>query len=288
MNDVLEVELTFPDGRQERFSVEGERIRIGSAAYCDVRLAPGDAAAEQLALEWRGQELYAESLVVSPPTTLNGQALTLAPLGPNDVLELSGVRLRVLHDAARASSKAEAKAGKGRMLLAVTLGLGVPALAATLPLGAGEAELSDTKRAPALFASGSLTCTQAEPQSALAFAHEELGVADAKHERRPFHAEDGVKAVESYRLAAACFRSAGSADEATAVDARARELERELDESYRTHRVRLEHALSIKNYLVARKETRALLALTQGQSGEYVTWLSSLERRIRMKQEKDK
>ena len=40
--------------------------------------------------------------------------------------------------------------------------------------------------------------------------------------------------------------------------------------------------LGVKNYRVARSEVRALLELTSGQSGDYVTWLSNLERRLKL------
>jgi hypothetical protein len=63
-------------------------------------------------------------------------------------------------------------------------------------------------------------------------------------------------------------------------------LERDLGESYRTHRVRLEHALSTKNYEVAQVEVRALRDLLSGQSGEYTTYLESLSRRLALRQGK--
>ena len=92
----------------------------------------------------------------------------------------------------------------------------------------------------------------------------------------------GVQAVGLYRLGAACMRSGGDALLAGELDATASGLQAEIESGYRTHRVRLEHALSVHDRTVARDEVQALRDLTSGQSGEYVTWLSSLDRRIKM------
>jgi hypothetical protein len=150
-------------------------------------------------------------------------------------------------------------------------------------LGRRRAEgLAPPNDPPALFGEAPASCPQTEPARAAAFAGEQLELAASQRERRPFHASDGVLAVSTYRVAAACWTAAGDAARAEEARRAAGKLERELDESYRTHRVRLEHALSIENYLVARKEIRALLDLTNGQSGEYVSWLASTGRRLEL------
>jgi len=49
------------------------------------------------------------------------------------------------------------------------------------------------------------------------------------------------------------------------------------------HRVRLEHSLSTQRFETAQKEVRVLLAFLQGKEGEYVEYLSLLERKLRIK-----
>jgi hypothetical protein len=95
-----------------------------------------------------------------------------------------------------------------------------------------------------------------------------------------------VQGVAHFRTGAACYRLAADEPLAGEAERQAAALQRDLDESYRTYRVRLEHALSIKDYLVARIEVHALRDLTQGLSGQYVTWLSNLERRLKLRETK--
>ena len=261
---------------------------MGSAPYCEVRLPFAEAAAEHVAIEDRGSAgIYVEALALSPAPTINGVPFSVAPLGPEDVLEISGSRLRVsVVTATPATFAAQTQKKKTSPLAYVAAIVGFPLALSQISFGNGEEELGLQSKPPALFGAAEVSCTQRETDSARALAVEELGVANAKRERRPFHAHDGVQGVAHYRIAAACYRVA--ADEPNALDAskQAADLQRELGESYRTHRVRLEHALSIKDYLLARKEVRALLDLTQGLSGDYVTWLSNLERRLKLRETK--
>jgi len=126
------------------------------------------------------------------------------------------------------------------------------------------------------------TCTYAGPQ-ALAYARERMAVADAKRERRPFHVQDGVQAVPIYETAAACFRSGGDPGSGALAEDSARFLRREMTDDFRTRRVRLEHALNIEDNVSAQKEVRVLLQFTEGKSGDYVTWLSNLDRKLKLK-----
>jgi hypothetical protein len=47
--------------------------------------------------------------------------------------------------------------------------------------------------------------------------------------------------------------------------------------------VRLDHALSTKNYQVAQVEVRALRDLLSDRSGDYTSWLESLSRRLSLR-----
>ncbi len=286
MSSTLAIHLTPPHGPSEVFSVEGPRIRIGSAAYCEVRLPGTGAAPEHVALEDRGMSgIYVEALVQAPAATVNGVAFTVRPFLPDDLLEIAGFVLKVSLVTAGASGPSGAKAKKSSPWVYAAAIVGLPLALTQLSFGEEE-ELTSTTKPPALFASAAASCPESDPESARALASQQLDLADAKRERRPFHAHDGVQAVSIYRSAAACAEraadSAGSEDARASADA----LQRELDESYRTHRVRLEHALSIKDYLVARDEVRSLRDLTRGLHGDYVTWLSNLERRLKLRETK--
>jgi hypothetical protein len=138
------------------------------------------------------------------------------------------------------------------------------------------------RAAPELWEGTITQCQYAGPQS-IAFARERMAVADAKRERRPFHIQDGVKAVPIYEMAAACFRAGGDASSGALADESAKFLRREMNDDFRTRRVRLEHALTVEDYVSAQKEVRVLLQFTEGKSGEYVTWLSNLERKLKIK-----
>ena len=58
---------------------------------------------------------------------------------------------------------------------------------------------------------------------------------------------------------------------------------RELEDDYRTHRMRLEHAMTVSDDTTSRHEVRTLLNFTEGKAGPYVDWLSALERKYKLK-----
>jgi hypothetical protein len=287
MTLALAIQLTPPSGRTESFTVDAERVRIGSAAYCEVRLPHGEAAPVQIVLEDAGPlGLRVEVLAHVPPVVVGGQPLVSGVLAANATLEIGPTRLAI-------ATLGGAVVGAGPVAKKKTSPVTLVAAAIAVPLGLAQLSLPDdddgmgnSREPPALFASAAPTCPQAEPTAALALASEQRELAGAKRERRPFRASDGVRAVGLYRTTAACFRAAGDAPRAAEAEQAAHVLERDLDESYRTHRVRLEHALSTKNYQVAQVEVRALRDLLSGQSGEYTTYLESLSRRLTLRQGK--
>jgi hypothetical protein len=136
---------------------------------------------------------------------------------------------------------------------------------------------------PQLWEAPITTCPQSSPEQALAVANDKVALAAARRERRPFRVQDGVAAVPLYEVAAACFRLTEQANLAKDAAEAAQTLRTEVGVDYRTHRVRLEHALSVSDWNTAHKETRVLLALTEGKQGEYVTWLSNLDRKLQLK-----
>jgi hypothetical protein len=287
MTLALAIQLTPPSGRTESFSVDAERVRIGSAAYCEVRLPHGEAAPVQIVLEDAGPlGLRVEVLASVPPVLVGGQPLVSGVLAPQATIEIGPTRLTIATLGGAVVGAGPVAKKKTSPLTLVAAAIAVPLGLAQLSLPDGDDGLGSARQAPALFASAAPTCPQAEPTAALALASEQNELAGAKRERRPFRASDGVRAVGLYRTTAACFRSAGDAPRAAEAQRAAHVLERDLDESYRTHRVRLEHALATKNYEVAQVEVRALRELLRDHSGDYTTYLQSLSRRLALRQGK--
>jgi hypothetical protein len=141
---------------------------------------------------------------------------------------------------------------------------------------------SQPHQVPELWDAAPQVCPQTAPEQALARAHEIQQVADARRERRPFHIQDGVAAVPLYELASTCYQRGG--DQARAVESAnaSAALKAEMQQDFRTHRVRLEHLLTVKDWVAARREVLVLLAYMDGKQGEYVTWLSNLDRKLKL------
>ena len=125
-------------------------------------------------------------------------------------------------------------------------------------------------------------CPQTSRDEAEALAAERLRLAVAKHERSPFHPEDGVAAVPLYESAVACFRTAARKADAEDALAVAEQLKRDTDDQFRAHRLRLQRALAIENWRWAERETDVLLSFLSGMGSEYGNWLSNLRRKIQL------
>jgi hypothetical protein len=135
---------------------------------------------------------------------------------------------------------------------------------------------------PKLWDQSSASCEKS-PVEALAFAREKRTVADAKRERRMFHVKDGVDAVPLYETTAACYDKASDKTDGDAMREMANALRTELDGDYRTHRMRLQHAMQVNDFETARREVRTLIEMTEGKEGPYVTYLHVVERDLKQK-----
>ena len=287
---MLSIQVEWSSGLRESFTVETASVRIGSAAYCEVRLPMGEAAADHVALEYTGLAggLLAEALANEPVATIGGAPFTRELLAPDAVLQIGSTKIKAAPLEVSATSGQRAKEKTTSPLAYVAAIALVPYALSQLPSGKDDEVLRPKADAPALFSKERVSCPQQERDMALARAEQELRLADAKRERRPFRAYDGVLAVGLYRTASACFEHAGRPSQKARAEQAAQRLERDLNESYRTHRLRLEHALGSKNQLLARSEVQVLRDLTSGASGDYVTWLASLERRLALSEGKKK
>ena len=281
---VLRFDIRHADGRAESLLLEADRVLIGTGAHCEIRLALDQAAVEHVLIEAPGGIVRAQARAFDPPATINGIPFTEAPLPPEAVLAVGRTEMRVAPAAVSQGDKVvKAKTQRTSPLTYVLVLIALP-LAGYVILAddRNDANASPPPQAPELWASPVTTCSQPEPQKALAFAREKRVVADGKRERRPFHVQDGVAAVPLFETAASCFRAGGDADGASDAQAAADQLRLQVNADYRTHRVRLEHALGIDDWKTSQHEVRMLLAFTEGKQGDYVTWLSNLDRKLRI------
>lgn len=281
----LKFKIQHVDGRIEEVSIEGDRALIGSGGHCDIRLPVDQAAVENIAIQSVSTGLVAEARSFQPAPTINESPFTRTQVMRDSVLGISQTRIWVeaaeLEQTAGVAKKKQEKTSPFTIILAA---VAVPVSLYILLSGNGSgATKSKPVKAPPLWSSQPVRCPQSSPEQALALARDRASLADAKRERRPFHVQDGVKAVSLYEEAAACFKVANKPKTAAAYAAVGKKLKADVALDYRTHRVRLEHAISIKDWQTAQEEIRVLLAFTQGQQNAYVTHLSNMQRELRLK-----
>jgi hypothetical protein len=284
---ILRVQIRQPSGQVDPLLIESERVLIGSGAHCEIRLPLDQAAVEHVQILVRGAGVFVQVLSFQPPPTINTVPFTQGPLPPDAVLGIGQFQLTVALTNENFGGGAVVQKKKKSQ------GASPLSLIALLMIGAGayflffndEQSAAQTmpREAPELFGPPLEACPQKGATQALALARERQTVADAKRERRPFHVQDGIAAVPVYELAAACYRQAGAQAEAADAASAAAALRREVNDDYRTHRVRLEHSLATKDLESARREVRLLLLFTEGKQGDYVSWLSNLDRTLKLK-----
>jgi hypothetical protein len=282
----LRFQVRHPNGQVEQLQVEGERVLIGSGAHCEIRLPIDQAAVESVLVQRSAAGVYAQALSFDPPPTINNTPFSQAPLQAESVLGIGQIQIYVsLTDAAGGAAVVRSKQQKSNpvVLLLGTLAA-VGGMYYFFFADEGQSALLQPKDVPDLWDAPVAACPQTgSAEQAIALARDKESVADARRERRPFHVQDGVAAVPLYETAAACFRQGGDAASSAESANEAAALRKEMYDDFRTHRVRLEHCLQISDYATARREVRILLAFLEGRQGDYVTWLSNLDRKLKLK-----
>lgn len=280
---ILKVQTRLPTGQVEQLSIESERVLIGSGAHCEIRLPLDQARVEHILIELGPAGVFVRALSFEPPPTINNVPFTQAPLPPGGVLGVSGTQIFIeVAEGVAGAGGTQKKKSSPVTLFALVLML---AGGGYLFLGEDAVDTGPTRpkaQPPELWGAPINACPYVGPQ-ALAFARERMAVADAKRERRPFHVQDGVSAVPIYETAAVCFRAGGDPPSGALAEEASQYLRREMTEDFRTRRVRLDHALATEDYVSAQKEVRVLLQFVEGKSGEWVTWLANLDRKLKLK-----
>lgn len=282
----LEFRIRHPDGRTEQLVVDSDRVLIGSGAHCEIRLPATEAAVEHVLVTFLGGGVFATARALSPPPTINGSPFTQAPLLAESTLGVGQVEMsigvvEVAENAIVIKKKQEATSPMTYVLAAIAIPLSLYILLDDPPPDNGAKD--KPKDVPSLWAAAAPACPQKAPDQALALAREKRVLAEAKRERSPFHVQDGVGAVPLFRTAAACYKYAEDLGASRLMDTSADKLQKSLEEDYRAHQMRLEHAIEVRDLRTAQKEVKVLLAMLQGQTGPYVTWLSNLNRRLQLK-----
>lgn len=279
----LKFQIRLHTGQVDQLSMEAERVLIGSGAHCEIRLPVDQARVEHVLIELGPAGIFARALNFDPPPTINNIPFQQAPLPPGAMLGVGGCQIYVeLAEGAVGAAGGPKKKSSPMMIIAMAIIIPTAGYMLLTDEAVEGAPRASTKQPPELWQAPVASCPYTGGQ-ALAFAREKMALADAKRERRPFHVQDGVQAVPTYEAAAVCFRAGGDAASGTLAEESAKFLRRDITDDFRTRRVRLDHALVVEDHVSAQKEVRVLLQFTEGKSGDYVTWLSNLERKLKLK-----
>ncbi len=281
----LKFQIRHPNGQIEHLNVDGERVMIGSGAHCEIRLPVDQSALESVLVQQTAGGVYAKALSFEPPPTLNNTPFSQAPVHAESVLGIGQMQIYVTMSNEDAGGKQIVQQQKSKTSpLTVVLAALCALAAAYYVLATDEQpEAQQPATIPELWDATPPQCPQTAPEQALARAHEVQQVADARRERRPFHVQDGVAAVPLYEMAAACYLRGLDKDRSSEAKNAAAALQAEMQQDFRTHKVRLDHLLTVKDWVAARREVRVLLAYMDGKQGDYVVWLSNLDRQLKLK-----
>lgn len=259
--------------------IQAERALIGSGAHCDVRLAPDEAAIEQLAIETLDEEVHVRVLALDRRCLLNGAPFLEGRLQPTSMLELGNVFICAKFIARQATeTKKRGKSATPPAFQAVALaGLAV-GFYYVLNDPSGSAAARRVAPSPPSLAMTDEPCPQEDPVTASSLAVETLFAAENKRERAPFYPSDGLAAMRMFARAGSCYERAGN--EPAAHDAReaAAQLQRRLSDELHVRHVRLERLLAQQKYAEAKREGQLIAEFIADPTHEYNQWLSAVVR----------
>jgi hypothetical protein len=273
----IKFEIRHRSGEQESALIEAERVLVGSAAYCDLRLPMEAAAPEHVLISASAGRLCVEARSAEPLVLVDGTPLPLGHSLEGSVVAIGRTRLAVSLDGSLELARASAARRGGRDLATATALLLLLGSAAWLTLAPVEDAIAPPPDATLeLFSKLQPSCPQQGGREALAFADEQLALAGSRQERLPFVVHEGIAAFDLYETAAACFRVGGDPGRAALAEQAAELLESTLTDEFRSRRLRLSHVLELEDYELARVDLAVLAALTRGKKGEYVQWLEGV------------
>jgi hypothetical protein len=265
----------------EQLELRAGHLHIGSGAHCDVRLAPDEAASEQLLLTDRPDGVSVRNLNLTHTVLLDQAPLTQALITGAALLEISGVKLSLqvlpaepVVDKTRSTLKS---ARQLAMLVAVLVGYYV-----VLTETPASTAFDRSVPAPELFAAQrGGECRFRTAATARAYAREQLVAAEVKQERFPYSTRDGMLAVPLFDGAYACFMAGADEGEAQRVRATRERLVRTLQDDLRTHQLRLEWSLGRHRYPAAAQEVTAIREFVQGRTDAHAQWIAAVSAGLR-------
>jgi hypothetical protein len=264
------LEIEVPGRVAQRFQLPEGAVHVGSGKEAEIQLEDSALAACHLSLEACTDGALLRALVVTGPSLVTDgleQSEALVPWSAEAFI--GGIRLSFVAEDA-------VKRGTNPWLLLL-----VGAVVAFLGWRSAEASAAapEVTGTPPPLKVGVPTCSEPSPEVARAAAKLAVYVARSKQERYPFDAADGVKALESYRLAEVCFGTAGDAVAATGTKAAREAFEAQVTSDYAGLRFRLQRALAERDWRDARWAAEKLETLIRPLGvSSYRTWLHSVQR----------
>jgi hypothetical protein len=279
-------------GELSALDTQEDHALIGSGSHCDVRLAPDEAAVEQLLVELVGDDIYVRARSLKPPCLLNGAPFVQGRVAEDSMIEFGSVGICV-SAVTRADSKiAVRRPGKSSTSPAMQV-LGVAAVAlglyAVLHPPSQDEPLSlhaAAPPAPAPFAEE--PCPQREPAGALALAEQLETQAETKRERAPFYASDGLAGAPLFERASVCYEAGGEHERACAAHEVALLMRSQTIDQLHLAHVRIERNLTEHDFVGARQNAELALALVSDPGEPYALWLEAVKRESRLRTHKGK
>jgi hypothetical protein len=274
------------NGVATTLDLPSDRVIVGSGAHCDVRLAPDEAALEQLVLEARDEQIFVEVRNLTPACRVQGALFLGGFLPQGEALVLGPLSLSAkLIAPQQAATTAQVARNQSQTHPAIqALGLVGVAVGMFYALQTTEQEksvLATVIEPPLLFAeAGAAKCPQQDAEAALSFAQQERAAGDAKAERSPFYPGDGLAAVSSYERARVCFAVAGEKRAAQEAASASERLRQQLADELHMRHVRLERFLAQNKFDDVSREVVLLAELVPDHSHPYAQWLSAVRREV--------
>lgn len=260
-------------------TVDSGGLLVGSAAHCDVRLSATQVAAEQLFFQLSADgSILAHSRDPNTLVSLKGAAFARGIVPEGSSLQIGRLSLVPSVVAARTATAAKPNQRGSRLRLLAMALLAVVGIVLMKP--AKESSAATFMKAPALFDSNPVQCSEAHSDLALAAVAEWLAEARDLHERSPFAPQSGIQAVELYQRAGACLERFGPRSAAEEAAQSAADLQRRLELDFHAHRVRLARALEAKNAAAAAREVALVRSFIGDRTGPFSDWLSTLSRKL--------
>lgn len=265
------VEIEAPGRVTQQFPLPEAPVQLGSGKEAELQVEGATLAARHLSLQAQPAGVLVRALVSTGPSLAvdgaeRGEALV--PWGAE--VFCGGIRLSFL-------SEESAKRGTSPWLL-LALGVAVSVLG-WQGAEASAATREDAAAAPALTPPAT-PCSESTPADARSAAISAEHVAHAKQERYPFDATEGVKALQSYRLAEACFVAAGDTEGAAQARRAQGAFENRVTSDYADLRLRLEIAMTEGQWPDVHGTVGKLKTMVQPLgTSSYSTWLDSVRRR---------